>query len=355
MVRGREAAAGELGERGVRAVSIRRAGPPESLEAVEVPRPEAGRGQLRIRVHRAGVNFADVLARQGIYPDAPRLPFVPGYEVSGVVEAVGPGTSTFREGDRVAAFTRFGGYAETALADARFAVPLGAGIDFTTGAAIPVNFATAYHCLFHTGPLFPGDRVLIHAAAGGVGLAAVRMAKASGAVVFGTAGSEEKVEFLRKYGVDHPIDYRKRDFVEEVREATAGEGLDVILDSIGGHMIGQDLRVLRPGGRIVSLGLAAASGMNRARMLRELMSAPRLQPIKLLESSRGFFGVNLLRIFDHRPELGAVLLGKAFDEAAAGRARPVIAAEFPLEDAGAAHRLLQDRSSIGKIVLRVRD
>jgi len=339
----------------VRAVAIRRTGPPESLECGEIPLREAGEGEIRIRVHRAGVNFADVLARQGIYPDAPKLPFVPGYEVSGVVETAGQGVTGMRAGDRVAAFTRFGGYAEYAVADARFAVPLPPGIDFTTGAAVPVNFATAYHCLFHTGPLHPGDRVLIHAAAGGVGLAAVRMAKGAGAILFGTAGSGEKIDFLRRYGVDHPIDYQRQDFVEEVRKATGGEGVDVILDSIGGRMIGQDLRVLRPGGRIVLLGLAAASGKSRPMMLRELMSAPRLQPIKLLESSRGFFGVNILRIFDHRPAVGALLLRQVFDMMANGEARPVIAAEIPLERAGEAHRLLQDRASIGKIVLTVRD
>lgn len=355
MVRGFETAAGQLGARSVRAVSIAATGPPESLRTVEVPAPDAGEGRLVVRVHRAGVNFADVLARQGIYPDAPNLPFVPGYEVAGVVEALGPGVQGFREGDRVAAFTRFGGYAEAALVDARFAVPLGDEIDFRTGAAVPVNFATAWHCLFHTGPLFPGDRVLIHAAAGGVGLAAVQMAKARGAVVFATAGSPEKVAFLRKHGVDHAIDYRRQDFVEEVRKATAKEGVDVILDSVGGHMIGQDLRVLRPGGRVVSLGLAAASGRNRAAMLRELLNAPRLRPIELLKSSRGFFGVNILRIFDHRPEQGALLLRKAFEELAAGRARPVLAAEFPLDRAAEAHRLLQGRGSIGKIVLTVRE
>lgn len=355
MVRGLETAAGELGARGVRAVSIRRTGPPESLECVDLPRPEPASGEVLIRVHRAGVNFADVLARQGIYPDAPKPPFVPGYEVSGAVESTGPGVTGLGAGDRVAAFTRFGGYAEYAVADERFAVPLPDGIDYATGAAVPVNFATAYHCLFHTGPLHPGDRVLIHAAAGGVGLAAVQMAKGAGAFLFGTVGSQEKVEFLRTFGVDLPIDYRNQDFVEEVRRATAGEGVDVILDSIGGSMIGQDLRVLRPGGRIVSLGLAVASGKSRPRMLRELMSAPRLQPIKLLESSRGFFGVNILRLFDHRPPLAALLLRRVFELLERGEARPVIAAEIPLEMAGEAHRLLQGRTSIGKIVLSVRD
>ena len=259
----------------MRAVSIRRAGPPESLECGDMPLREAGDGEVRIRVHRAGVNFADVLARQGIYPDAPKPPFVPGYEVSGVVESAGKGADGLRAGDRVAAFTRFGGYAEFALADARFAVPLTPDIDFPTAAAVPVNFATAYHCLFRTGPLSPGDRVLIHAAAGGVGLAAVQMAKGAGAELFGTAGSGEKIDFLRT--------------------------------------------------------------------------------IKLLESSRGFFGVNILRIFDHRPALGAVLLRAAFDIVGRGEAHPVIAAEIPLERAGEAHRLLHSRTSIGKIVLTVRD
>ena len=339
----------------MRAVAIARTGPPETLEAIDAPEPAAGPGRILIRVHRAGVNFADVLARQGIYPDAPRAPFVPGYEVSGVVASVGPGAGSFRGGERVAAFTRFGGYSEVVAADARFAVSLPGTLDFAAGAAVPVNFATAYYCLFHTGTLFPGDRVLIHAAAGGVGLAAVQLAKGAGAVVFGTAGSPEKVRFLESFGVDHAVDYRSDDFVAVVRRATAGEGVDVVLDSIGGRTIGQDMRVLRPGGRVVSLGLAAASGMTRPRMLRELLGAPRLAPIKMLETSRGFFGVNILRIFDHRPELGSLLLRRAFELAGAGNARPVIAAEIPLESAGEAHRLLEGRSTIGKVLLAVRE
>ncbi len=339
----------------MRAVAIRSAGPPDTLEPIDAPEPSAGPGQILVRVRRAGVNFADVLARQGIYPDAPHLPFIPGYEVSGDVVAAGPGAGEFRIGERVAAFTRFGGYAELAVADARFAVPLPAAMGFGAAAAVPVNFATAYHCLFHTGVLLPGDRVLVHAAAGGVGLAAVQMAKDAGAVVFGTAGSPEKIAFLRSFGVDHPIDYRAGDFVEAVRAATAGEGVDVVLDSIGGRMIGQDLRVLRPGGRIVSLGLAAASGASKPLMLRELMAAPRLQPVKLLESSRGFFGVNILRLFDHRPALATLLVRRAFEIAASGKAKPVIAAEVPLEKAWEAHRLLQGRTTIGKVLLAVRD
>jgi synaptic vesicle membrane protein VAT-1 len=339
----------------VKAVEIRRAGPPETLEVGEAPLPQPGAGEVRIRVHRAGVNFADILARQGIYPDAPKMPFVPGYEVSGVVDLVGPGVEGFRGGERVAAITRFGGYAESAVAKTPFVVLLPPGVDFSVGAAVPVNFVTAYHCLFHTGTLFPGDRVLIHAAAGGVGLAAVQMAKGAGAVVFGTAGSAEKVAFLKVFGVDHPIDYQAEDFVEAVRKITDGEGVDVILDSIGGQMLARDLRVLRPGGRIVSLGLAAAMGKSRALMLRELMSAPRLQPIKLLETSRGFFGVNVLRLFDHRPALGSVLLRNAFDLVETGKARPVIAGVVPLERASEAHHLLQERSTIGKVLLSVRE
>ncbi|HZW35835.1 MAG: quinone oxidoreductase family protein [Deltaproteobacteria bacterium] len=339
----------------MKAVEIRRTGPPEALEAAELPIPRPVRGEVRIRVHRAGVNFADVLARQGIYPDTPKLPFVPGYEVSGVVDLVGPGVEGFSGGERVAAFTRFGGYAEWAVAKAPFVVPLPAEVGFSAGAAVPVNFATAYHCLFHTGALFPGDRVLIHAAAGGVGLSAVQMAKGAGAVVFGTAGSAEKVAFLDAFGVDHPIDYRAVDFVDAVRSLTGGEGVDVILDSIGGQMLARDLQVLRTGGRIVSLGVAAAMGKNKSVMLRELMSTPHLQPIKLLETSRGFFGVNVLRLFDHRPALGTALLRSVFDMVAAGKARPVIAGEIPLERAPDAHRMLEERSTIGKMLLAVRE
>jgi NADPH:quinone reductase-like Zn-dependent oxidoreductase len=339
----------------VKAVEIRRSGPPDTLEIAEAPMPQPGVGEARIRVHRAGVNFADILARQGIYPDAPKMPFTPGYEVSGVVDLVGPGVEEFRGGERVAAFTRFGGCASYAVAKIPFIVPLPDGVDFPTGAAVPVNFVTAYHCLFHTGILFPGDRVLIHAAAGGVGLAAVQMAKGAGAIVFGTAGSAEKTAFLKVFGVDHPIDYRAEDFVEAVKRITGGEGVDVILDSIGGQILARDLRILRPGGRIVSLGLSAAVGKSRPLMLRELLSAPRLQPIKLLETSRGFFGVNVLRLFDHRPALGSVLLRNVFDLAASGKVRPVIAAEIPLERAPEAHRMLEERSTIGKVILAVRE
>lgn len=339
----------------MKAVPIRSAGPPESLSVTDLPRPEPGPGEIRIRVHRAGVNFADVLARQGLYPDAPEMPFIPGYEVSGFVDAVGPGVPDMREGDRAAAFTRFGGYAEWAVAKAAFAVPLPDGLAFAAGAAVPVNGATAYHCLFHTGILLPGDRVLVHAAAGGVGLAAVQMAKGAGAVVFGTAGSPEKVRVLREMGVDHPIDYTANDFVAEVREATGGEGVDVILDSVGGDMLERDLRILRPGGRLVFLGLAAASGKSRPLVFRELLRAPHLQPIKLLEGSRGFVGVNILRILDHRPALGACLLRKVFDAVAAGTLKPVIAAELPLEKAGEAHALLQGRRTVGKVLLAVRE
>jgi synaptic vesicle membrane protein VAT-1 len=339
----------------MKAVLISRSGPPASLATADLPRPEPGPGEIRIRVHRAGVNFADILARQGLYPDAPEMPFVPGYEVAGFVDAAGPGVTGFREGDRAAAFTRFGGYAEWAVAKAAFAASLPEAIDFATGAAVPVNGVTAYHCLFHTGTLFPGDRVLIHAAAGGVGLAAVQMAKRAGAVLFGTAGSPEKVRALREMGVDHPIDYTARDFVAEVREATGGEGVDVILDSIGGDMIDRGLLILRPGGRFVSLGLATASGKSKPLLLREILRLPRLQPIKLLESSRGFVGVNILRIFDHRPALGVLLLRKVFDAVGSGEFRPVIAAELPLEKAGEAHALMEGRRTIGKVLLAVRE
>ncbi|HSL92438.1 MAG TPA: zinc-binding dehydrogenase, partial [Candidatus Limnocylindrales bacterium] len=284
-----------------------------------------------------------------------QLPVPLGLEGAGVVEARGSGVTTVHAGDRVAWTGVPGSYATHNVVPADRVVTLPAGVDARAGASAMLQGMTAHYLAHSTYPLKPGDTCLVHAAAGGVGLAAVQMAKGAGAVVFGTAGSAEKVAFLKVFGVDHPIDYQAEDFVEAVRKITDGEGVDVILDSIGGQMLARDLRVLRPGGRIVSLGLAAAMGKSRALMLRELMSAPRLQPIKLLETSRGFFGVNVLRLFDHRPALGSVLLRNAFDLVETGKARPVIAGVVPLERASEAHHLLQERSTIGKVLLSVRE
>ena len=230
----------------MRAVVITRHGPPEVLEVRELPDPPVGDGEVRIAVKAAGINFADTLARIGLYPDAPKVPCVVGYEVAGEIESVGEGVDSHKVGDRVVAGTRFNGQAELVTVPAEQALPLAKQVSFEEGAAFPVNYSTAYAALVVMGGLKPGERVLIHAAAGGVGTAATQIARGIGAEIFGTA-SASKHDAIREQGVDHPIDYRNLDFEQEVRRITGGEGVDVIMDALGPTSFRKDYRLLRPG------------------------------------------------------------------------------------------------------------
>ena len=249
---------------------VRRYGPPEVFELQQVPEPQPKPGEVLIRVRAIGVNFADLLQRMGLYPNAPKPPFVPGLEVAGVVEKISevgrPKSSVnLRPGDAVAALTRFNAYAEWVAVPAEQAYPLPQGMSFEDAAAIPVNYLTAYHSMFTMGNLQPGDRILIHGAAGGVGIAAVQLARARGLVIFGTA-SGPKQEFLRKIGVDHPIDYEKADVVEAVRKF-APDGIEMVMDAIGGKSFSQSYKCLGPTGRLVVYGFSAASGSSGKRNL----------------------------------------------------------------------------------------
>ncbi len=335
-----------------RSVFIVRTGPPESLEVREIEVPSPQDGELLVRVHAVGVNFADVVARRGLYPDAPKRPFVPGYEVAGLVEDLGAGVEGWKPGQRVVSLTHFGAYSEHVCVSAQEALPIPEHMPFVDAAAMPLNFVTAYHSLFHTGLVARNTRVLIHAAAGGVGLAAVQLARHAGAEVFGTAGSDAKVEFLQDFGVDHAINYRQEDFAKRIREITHREGLDVILDSVGGAQLRKDLALLRPNGRLVSLGIATFIGKSKPRILLELLRFPRPSLLKLLQNSQGIYGVNLNKLLVYPDMLRDVLreIFRLYDDDVV---KPVIARTFPLEQASAAHRMMEDRANIGKIVLIV--
>jgi len=237
----------------MRAVVITRTGGPDVLRVEERPDPPVGRGEIRIAVKASGINFADLMARSGLYPDAPSPPSVVGYEVAGEVESVGDGVEEFKPGDRVLAGTRFGGYAELVSVPTDQAYPLPKKLSFEQGAAVPVNYATAYAALVIMGGLREADRALIHAAAGGVGIAGTQIAKSVGAEVFGTA-SGSKHDAIREQGVDHPIDYRNQDFEAEVMRITAGEGVDVAIDAIGPSSFRKSYRALRTGGRLIMYG-----------------------------------------------------------------------------------------------------
>jgi len=260
----------------VKALVQTKNGGPEVLQVQELPDPRVGPGEVRIAVKAAGVNFADTMARVGLYPDAPKPPCVMGYEVAGEVESVGDGVEEFSVGDRVFAGTRFGGQAELVTVPANQALPLSERLSFEQGAAFPVNYGTAYAAMVVVGSLREGTRVLIHAAAGGVGIAATQIARNVGAEIYGTA-SPGKHEAIRAQGVAHPIDYRNQDFEAEVMRLTGGEGVDLVIDALGPTSFRKDYRLLRPGGRLVMYGISEAStekGRDIPAMLRSLVKMP---------------------------------------------------------------------------------
>jgi NADPH:quinone reductase-like Zn-dependent oxidoreductase len=341
----------------MRAVVIPRNGGPEVLEVQERPDPQVAPGEVRVAVKAAGINFADLMARSGAYPDAPKLPSIVGYEVAGEVESVGEGVDTVAVGDRVMAGTRFGGYAELVSTSADNVIPLPESLSFEQGAAVPVNYGTAYAGLVIMGGLREGDRVLIQAAAGGVGIAATQIAKQRGAEIFGTA-SASKHDAIRAQGVDHAIDYRNDDFEEEVRRITGGEGIDIAFDAIGPSSFRKDYRLLRSGGRLVCFGMSEAqSGDKRSipGLLKGLASMttatmPWWKSMLIMNENKGVFGLNMLGWWDREGDLSRVIDPLASD-LGDGSLVPVVAESFPFDRAGDAHSFIHERRNVGKVVL----
>jgi NADPH:quinone reductase-like Zn-dependent oxidoreductase len=338
-------------------VVITNHGPPEVLQVQERPEPQTRDGQVLIDVKAAGINFADTMARAGTYPDAPRPPCVVGYEVAGEVESVGEGADGLSVGDRVLAGTRFGGYAELVSVPAGQAVKLPDSVSFGEGAAFPVNYGTAYAALVIMGGLKEGERTLIHAAAGGVGIAAIQIAKGRGAEIFGTA-SAGKHDAIRAQGVEHAIDYRSADFAEEVMRITRGEGVDVIIDAIGPSSFRKDYRILRQGGRLVMYGASEIQTGER-RDLRAVAKALTAMPVAtmpwwksaaMMNENKGVFGLNMLSWWDREGSLDRMIepLRSALET---GELRPVVAEAFAFESAPEAHRFIAERRNVGKVVL----
>lgn len=326
----------------------------DRLQRVTLPDPRPGPGEVAIAVRAFGVNFADVLARVGLYVQAPRPPFVPGFEVAGTVAALGEGVTTMQPGDRVVCLTPFGGYADRIVVPAQAAAPMPDAMSYAEAAALPVVGVTAYHALLVQGGLAAGDTVLIQAAAGGVGLAAVQLARHAGARVIGVCGGPRKAAFLRDFGVEHVVDHQNEDLAARVAAITAGQGLDVILDSVGGAFIAGGLRMLRAGGRFVSIGAAAFAPVrnrNLLQLLRTYLSVPRLHPLRLLGQSKSFIGVQMLVLGKQQPAVLRRSLEAVLAEAALGRLQPVLADVLPPGRIGEAHRRLQGRETIGKLII----
>ena len=324
-------------ERAMRAIVFAETGGPEVLALADVARPEVRPGMVLIRVHAVGVNFADVRFRQGLYVVKPKLPDTPGMEAAGVIEAVGEGVTDLKVGARVAAFT-VKSYAEYCQAPASMAIPLHDEVSFVDGAAFPVQVLTAYHMLHTADATGPGRTVLVHSAAGGVGLAAVQLARVAGARVFGTVSSDAKAALAREAGAEAVINYESQKFADEVLRLTEGRGVDLVLDAVGKPTFEEGLRCLAPFGHLILYGRAGGptDPLNVATL------SAKSQKVS------GFMVPTVTRTFPDKTRESAA---RCFTLMREGRLKMHIGKTFPLAEAAAAHRFLESRQSTGKLVL----
>lgn len=320
----------------------------------EAPDPSPAAGEVRVKVHFAGLNFSDVMARQGMYPDAPPPPCTVGYECSGVIDAVGDGVDASRVGERVIALSRFHAQAELLCVPSAQALAMPESMTFEQGAALPVVYVTAFHMLFRVSHLRAGMKVLVHMAAGGVGTAALQLCRTvPGVTTFGTA-SPSKHDAIRAEGCDHPIDYRSKDYAEEILRLTDGKGVDLILDPLGGKDWKKGMKLLRPAGMLIAFGFAnMSSGEQRSifHMIREGVQIPIFTPLQLMDSNRGVAGVNIGHLWGEIEMLSEELRALV-DLFVEGRIAPRIDAVIPLDQAAEAHARLTGRQNVGKVLLK---
>jgi synaptic vesicle membrane protein VAT-1 len=336
----------------VRAIVTTRNGDVDVLKVEARPDPVPGKGEVLIRVKAAGLNFADILARQGLYPDGPPKPCVMGYEVAGIVEAVGHEVDQALVTKPVVAMTRFGGQAELVVAPLTQIFEKPEQLSFEQGAAVPVNYLTAWALLVTMGGLKKEEAVLIHNAGGGVGLAALDIAKHIGARTYGTA-STSKHEFLKARGLDHAIDYRKQDWLPVLMDLTGGRGVELVIDPLGGSSWKKSCRALRTTGRMGVFGMstASASGIRgKLRAMKALAQTPRFHPLALMNRNRGVFGLNLGHMWGEGEKV-AGWTGEIVRGIEEGWVQPHVDRSFTFDQITDAHRYIEARKNIGKVVL----
>ena len=317
-------------------------GTPGSMQLAEGNVPRPGPGEILIEVHFAGINRPDVLQRSGRYPPPPGASPILGLEVAGTVAALGEGVSEWKVSQRVTALVPGGGYAEYCVAPAAHALPVPDGLDLAQAAALPETWFTVWANLVDLGRLKQGERLLVHGGSSGIGLTAIQLARHLGVTSIVTVGSEEKARFCREFGADHAIDYKQDDFVQKVKELTNGEGVDVVLDMVGGGYLQKNVTLLRRDGRMVLIafleGSKAEFDFMPVMLKRLTITGSTMRPRTLAEKAA----------------IRDALLKNIWPEIAAGRLRPHIHATFPLAQAGEAHRLMESSRHIGKIVLEVK-
>jgi NADPH:quinone reductase-like Zn-dependent oxidoreductase len=337
----------------MKAVWIPKYGKPDVLEVREDDDPTPGPGEVRIRVRASGINFAEIMARQGLYQDAPPPPMVVGYEVSGVIDAVGRGVADRSASQRVIANPRFGGYADAVCVAAEQTFVMPDQMTFEEGAALPVTYLTAYHMLFNVFRVRAGDHVLVHQVAGGVGTAASQLCRSVGGVTtYGTA-SEGKHAYVRENGCDYPIDYHSVDYVKEIQKLTKGRGVDVVLDALGGSDWKKGYSLLRPGGLLIPFGWANMAKYGKRRMTHVVAQFSRMPwwtPVRLMHDNRGVAGVNMGHLWDER-ELTFEAFTALLELYVQGDIKPHVDRSFPLEQAAQAHAYIEAGKNLGKVLL----
>ncbi len=337
----------------MRAAFVTKFGPPEVLQVREFPARDPAEGEVRIRTKAIGLNFADVMGRLGVYPGIPDPPFIPGIELSGVIDAVGQSVTSVKEGDRVFGFSPQGACAEQVCVSSDFVRPIPVMMSFEEGAAFGVTSFSAFHGLRTLANIQRGEKLLLHAAAGGVGTAALQLCREWGVEVFATASTKEKLEVAKNLGASHLVNYTSEDFVEAVRTKTHGYGIDVVMDSVGGRIFKRGWNLLAPMGRYVLYGFASVTGprtLNKLKALRELISVPLIHPPSLVSRNRSLMGFNLY-FLSHKTEYFRNMAEELFELYRKGALKPVMGATFPFERIAEAHAFLQSRRSIGKVVL----
>ncbi|MEE9609410.1 MAG: NADPH:quinone oxidoreductase family protein [Myxococcota bacterium] len=322
----------------MRAVVVKRWMEPGELEVSEIPEPAVAPGTLVVEVRAAGCNFFDILMVQGNYQVKPPFPFVPGAEVAGVVREVGEGVSGFAPGDRVFATAGLGGFAEYAVVPARGAYRMPDGMSFEEGSALPIIYPTSYAGLVFRADLKPGENLLVHAAAGGVGVAAVQIGVALGARVIATAGGREKLEIARRNGASETIDYREEDFVARVKELTGGKGADVIYDPVGGDVFDKSLKCIAWNGRLLVIGFASGR-------------IPEVKVNRILLKNIAIVGLHWGAHVAHQPERIDQTLEALLGLYADGAIKPVIFKSYSLDEVAVALEALASRKTYGKVVV----
>ncbi len=312
---------------------------PERLALVDIPLPEPKAGEVRIRVEAAGVNFPDALIVQKKYQLQPPLPFIPGTEVAGTVDAVGPDVKRLKVGDRVGAFVGLGGFAEFVCAPAAMTAPLQPGVSTETAAAFTLTYATSHHALFDRGQLKAGETLAVLGAGGGVGLAAVELGKLAGARVIAVASSEEKLDAARAHGADETINYARGDLREALKTATGGKGADVIYDPVGGKHTEAALRSLAWRGRLLVVGFADGE-------------IPQIPANLLLIKGTSAVGVFWGEFAKREPQANQAMLTELFTWLAQGKLKPHVSRTYPLAEAPRALEALLERRAVGKLVIK---